>query len=471
MKNTNTHTKTIPFLCLLLLLTLLCGCSVSASSLTMVSTKRTAALTQQGEAFWEGHRAAQTYGTPQQDVTYGGNLSYALQYPETGNEAVDARIRQIVTERRDAFLQEYQAQAGAEAVLLLGYETYLTDSDQLSLVWFEAHQEADAPTPDPTVTITHFNLTSGAEVAAEELMWAGFAENAAAYCTQYFTETEPYQNGIFGNYRTLLAPESGRYTRFALTEAGVLFYFDRYDLFPGSYGAVTLTIPYEKMRAALPAPQTEEAALDPTIDPTQKLVALTFDDGPNPTHTNAILDTLEQYGAKATFFDLGSLVEKYPDVVRREEALGCETASHSYAHKNFNKLSNAEIKTDMQQTEAAFQKALGHSPSLFRPPYGACDTRVAQQIDLPICLWSVDTLDWKSRDAAEILKVIRAEGDLDGKVILMHGIYGATAEAVAQLVPQLQAEGYQLVTVSELIAARHGETPQAGKTYGYSYFQ
>ena len=203
----------------------------------------------------------------------------------------------------------------------------------------------------------------------------------------------------------------------------------------------------------------------------KKMVALTYDDGPNPKATNAILDVLEKYDARATFFDLGSLVEKYPDVVKREEALGCEVGSHSYDHKNFNKLTNAEIAADVQKTAAAFRKVLGRDPAIFRPPYGNCKDSVKKQLPMSIYLWSIDTLDWKSRDAKAIVDVVKSAGNLDGKVILMHSIYGSTAEATATLVPYLQKQGYELVTVSELVEAKHGETPQKGKIYGYSYFK
>lgn len=113
------------------------------------------------------------------------------------------------------------------------------------------------------------------------------------------------------------------------------------------------------------------------------MVALTYDDGPNPKATNAILDVLEKYDARATFFDLGSLVEKYPDVVKREEALGCEVGSHSYDHKNFNKLTNAEIAADVQKTAAAFRKVLGRDPAIFRPPYGNCKDSVKNSCRCP----------------------------------------------------------------------------------------
>ena len=179
---------------------------------------------------------------------------------------------------------------------------------------------------------------------------------------------------------------------------------------------------------------------------------------------------MEEYAVVATFYDVGYRVAQYPEVVAREAALGCEVASHSYDHKDFCQLTAAQIREDVQKTAEAFAKA-GVQPTAFRPPYGNTNATVQATIPLPIVTWSVDTMDWKTRNADSILQSIRAEGNLDGKVILMHGIYDATAEATEQLVPELLQQGYQLVTVSELISLRHGETPAAGKLYGYSYFQ
>ena len=458
----------------------LCGCSPSASGLTMVSVKKTAELKTKGEAYWADQKDRQNIGEAISVIEYGNPLSYVLQYPKTGYPAVDARIEEIVAETRNAFDQEYlpmmQEEEGkkksvsdTDPILYLGYESYLTDNDQMSLIFFETHETAST-SPFTSIHIYHFDLDADEEVSAETLMWTGFRQNASAYTQTYFTETEPYRNGLFGNYAALLAPEAGRFDRFALTPEGVLFYFDRYDLFPGSYGTVSLLIPYEDMQTKIEPPKEEPVS--ETVQPVDKpMVALTFDDGPNPQNTNAILDTLEKYDVTATFFDLGSLVERYPDVVKREVALGCEVGSHSYDHKNFSKLTDAEIADDIKKTAAAFQKVLGRDPTLFRPPYGSCDERVKKQFSMPLVLWSIDTLDWKSRDADAVMDVIKSAGNLDGKVILMHGIYSSSAEATALLIPYLLEQGYELVTVSELIEAKHGDIPQAGKLYGYSYFQ
>ncbi len=186
------------------------------------------------------------------------------------------------------------------------------------------------------------------------------------------------------------------------------------------------------------------------LDPNAPMVALTFDDGPNPIATPKILDTLEKYEAIATFFDLGSLVERFPEVVKREEAIGCEVGCHSYAHKNLVTLTAEEIEEDLEKAEAAFQKVLGHKPYLYRPPYGNINSTVKEVLDYPLITWNIDSLDWKLKNKSKNLAQIRKTKNYDGHIILMHSIYNTTADTVAILVPELIQQGYQLVTVPEL---------------------
>ena len=201
------------------------------------------------------------------------------------------------------------------------------------------------------------------------------------------------------------------------------------------------------------------------IDINKPMVALTFDDGPNPINTNKILDTLEKYNVVATFFDLGYLVENNPQVVKREEKLGCEVGNHSYRHVDLNKLNAEQIQQDMEQSEGAFEKALGHKTKLFRPPYGKANNTVKSTITYPLINWNVDTVDWESRDASKIIDKFREIANYDGKIILMHSIYASTAKAVETIVPELLEKGYQLVTVSELANNRGYENLENGRIY------
>ena len=441
-------------------------------------------------------KRAQLIGERESVIEYAAPLAYVLAYPKTSNEVIDNQIMTFVADLKREFTEKYDlkdefqkkklSQNDCNTFLYLDYDSYIVSDNKICIIFYETQETGQETYPVERVHIFHFDTNTGQRITEDFLRKAGFLEAASAYAIQYFTETPPYKDRIFGDYATTLAPSAGRFNRFALNTEGALFFFDRYDIFPGSVGRVELLVPYSALAGLLngvgleapPVVEEEEVkGEEPTekpdreIDPTKPMVALTFDDGPNPSHTGRILDTLEKHKAVATFFDLGSLVEAYPETVQRELALGCEVGSHSYSHKNFNTLTAEAIADDVQKTAKAFEDATGSEPTIFRPPYGNCNDFVKEHIPMAMVTWSVDTLDWKSKDPDAIMEVIKKEGDLDGKVILMHGIYEASAEATERLVPYLQKQGYQLVTMTELSTYKHDAKLEAGQFYGYSYFQ
>lgn len=200
------------------------------------------------------------------------------------------------------------------------------------------------------------------------------------------------------------------------------------------------------------------------IDPNKPMVALTFDDGPNPIATPRILDTLEKHKAVATFFDLGTCMRSYPNITKREKAIGCEIGSHTYSHKNLNNLTEKEIQDDINAAASIYENTLNEKLRLVRTPYGNANNTVKATLDYALINWDVDTLDWKTKNANSILKEIRSYKSLDGRIILMHSIYNSTADAVETLVPELINKGYQLVTVSEL-AKYKGYKLETGNIY------
>ncbi len=218
-----------------------------------------------------------------------------------------------------------------------------------------------------------------------------------------------------------------------------------------------------------PVPEPEEPYVR-AVDPSKPMVALTFDDGPHDTWSNAILDVLEENHALATFFEVGRNVRAHPEPVQRMAELGCEVASHSNAHKDLSKLKKKTLIKDLDTADAAFTDAGVEPPALVRPPYGAVNKNVKSATGRSIVTWTVDTEDWRSRDAQAVIDYVQNYGDLDGEIVLMHSIYESTADAVKVLVPWLQEQGYQLVTVTELLAYYYGELPQPDRFYGYSYF-
>ena len=207
------------------------------------------------------------------------------------------------------------------------------------------------------------------------------------------------------------------------------------------------------------------------IDPERPMVALTFDDGPSAEWTPVILGCLEKNHAVATFFEVGSNVDLYPELCARAEKLGCEVGSHTYGHIDLTASDAETIAQDRELCDRAFRNALGHGPSLLRPPGGAVNGEAKRLTDLPMIGWSVDTEDWRTRDVAATVAAVQNAGDLDGQVILMHSLYGSSAEATEILVPWLLEQGYQLVTVSELMQVRCGTQPQPHLYYAVDFFR
>lgn len=205
------------------------------------------------------------------------------------------------------------------------------------------------------------------------------------------------------------------------------------------------------------------------LDPNKPMVALTFDDGPSPKYTEQILAILEEYNSVATFFEIGNLAEQYPEIIKKELEIGCELGNHSYSHPNLTNISEAEAIEEIRKTNNIFIDITGSPATLIRPPYGSIGDR-ASLFEQPIVTWSVDTLDWQSRDPDSVMQIIYEEDDLDGKVILMHSIYNSSLEAAERLIPYLVDNGYQLVTVSELYEYKHGEKMNSGELYGYDSF-
>lgn len=216
---------------------------------------------------------------------------------------------------------------------------------------------------------------------------------------------------------------------------------------------------------AVQAAGAQQSATQSTdgIDPSRPMVALTFDDGPQPSVGNRIMDCLAQYGGKATFFMVGERVGSYKTEVQRMVAEGHEVANHTMNHKYLQKLGAAQIQAQVNNGNDAIQAACGVRPTLLRLPGGNHNATVVANTGMPMIQWNIDTLDWKTRNADKTVAAVLNHVK-DGDIILMHELYGATGDAVARIVPELHKRGFQMVTVSQMAAAK-GRTLEAGKLY------
>jgi len=186
-----------------------------------------------------------------------------------------------------------------------------------------------------------------------------------------------------------------------------------------------------------------------------KRIALTFDDGPHPRHTAEILDILAENDIKATFFVVGKLGNEYPELVKREIQEGHEVASHTWSHPNIADLSEEGITNELIETEE-FLASLGYKPKLFRPPEGKCGEnvlRAAASLNYDVILWTVDTRDWAHTPSSKIVDNVLSN-TRSGSIILCHDFVAydsPTPAALREIIPKLKENGYEFVTVSELL--------------------
>ncbi|RED58117.1 polysaccharide deacetylase family protein [Cohnella lupini] len=191
----------------------------------------------------------------------------------------------------------------------------------------------------------------------------------------------------------------------------------------------------------------------------RKLIALTFDDGPDGKYTPQILDILKEYKAKATFFVVGPQVKKFPDIAKRIIEEGHTIGNHSWSHSDLTKLSDKKLAVEIDKTQQAVFDATGVTPAVVRAPYGAISDKVLKAIHsmhLKHVYWTVDTLDWDGASVSNMHENVMSNTHKGG-VILMHSFGGRkhaiehTVKLLPSIIKDLTAKGYEFVTVEELI--------------------
>ncbi len=364
--------------------------------------------------------ADKSLGEEQQEVYAEKNSCIYIAYPKTGNKQTNQVIEQYVEEIKNEFT------------------THRTKLEQ------------EAPDLIPRLTLDYSNQA-----------WEGFMELSfrCAVCNlteqgtdgggETYGKQKKYYLDADGNILDLdglLGEDSETKINLMLKATGK----STEDLTAFSVYEDTLTLQWPDSKETLSVSAIRRAGM---VDPTKPMIALTFDDGPG-RYSRDFADLLTRYGARATFFVLGSNVKNFADDLKYVYEQGNEIASHTMNHKNLNLLSGAGIRKEIDDAAKAIYDAIGVYPTLIRTPYGNANKQVMSYIDGPMIKWSVDTLDWKTRDAQAVKKEI-LKGAGDGEIVLMHEIYKSSLEGLELALEELSKEGYQFVTVSELMQYRN----------------
>lgn len=353
-------------------------------------------------------------------IKYGDNSIIAVHYPILGNEQIDNKIKSIIQGYVDGFIQLTKKISPIDkkykSELNIDYEIYSHSKDIISIKFTILEDTSHYTYPSIKTHTVIYDLSKEKEL--------------------YFLPDYLEIPHIKVNYNTIKKFVKSNYINKDFIETFLPINDEHPEL---------------------------KIISNRKIDPNMPMVALTFDDGPYIRATIPILDTLKEHNSVATFFVLGNRVPRHKEIVKRIVHEGNEIGNHSYNHKQLTTLSSKELKEQIDKTQETIIEVVGSAPKIMRPTYGSYNNRLKSQVKMPMILWSIDTEDWKYRDAEKISKHI-LENVKDGDIILMHDMYISTAEAVEIIVPALINRGFQLVTVSELYEIK-GEALEVGNIY------
>lgn len=201
------------------------------------------------------------------------------------------------------------------------------------------------------------------------------------------------------------------------------------------------------------------------IDKNTKLIAFTFDDGPN-YNTSLVIDVLLKYNVTATFFITGKNIKGNEKIIKKLSENNMEIGNHTYSHLLLTKYKEDKIQEEINNTNKLVYEITKNYPTLLRPSYGAVNKRIRENSNMPIILWNIDTMDWKYKNSNKISKRIIDKAK-DGDIILMHDIHKSTLNSLDIIIPELLSKGYQIVSVSELFYYKEIDL-EKGKVYGFA---
>ena len=391
----------------------------------------------------------------------------SIEYPITENE----KNNRLISESIDKIDRDFQNTVLLATVFdkpmteTIGYQVTHNTSEALSIV-INIKQDMNGAHPASMTQFWTFDKKSGEVVgladfteqsdeAAEAIISA--AKDNISQIIKQRQQPEIDLNEIINKeaLSNFIITNDGNALAWPLGQASLL---------PSSYGELTITVPISSVSKYLqnptarkfanipkPAEKPKPAPAAPTPTVANKTIALTFDDGPGP-YTEKLLDILDKYDAKATFFLIGSKVSGQASVVRSIQARGHQLGNHSWSHPELPKLSVDQIAGEIDRTNEAIRQATGVKPSILRPPYGAVNGVVLEQLrlrNMSSILWSVDTRDWADRNS-QIVCSRAVAGARPGAVILMHDIHQTSVNAVPCILSSLKQQGYSFVTIQRL---------------------
>ena len=383
--------------------------------------------------------------------------TYIIQYPQTDDETFNETILHFVDIEKQNFLALAEKSEVTTKEVINTYTTSVNVSkynDKFYSFTFNTKTELGSEAATNYVTTFILDSESGQCITFEQLL-----KGNLRYLETFksFASEQLLTNGMAIDKEKLqetLTTDWDHYEAFAIENDELVVYFQPGTLANKELGIVSVKSSMGYLNSILAddfkSNSKEDQKTLPLVKDNHKRVALTFDDGPHPKVTEQILNILDEYNAKATFFTLGKNVKKYPEITKDIYARGHEIGNHTYTHPLLTKLSLVEVEDEYTQTENIIFETIGEYPTIFRPPFGATNEEIKSIISVQSVNWSIDTLDWKHRNANKTLQIVKSQMH-NNAVILMHDIHQPTADSLRSVLEYLQSEGYEFLTVSEVL--------------------
>lgn len=370
------------------------------------------------------------------------NTIIAINYPKTIYPKVNKKIEQFVNKEYKNFQKKYEKfiNLDQKVELNIDYEYHKINNQYISIALYVYIDTHTLDSPIRKVETLLWNIKKN----QYENIYT-FIKNKKQF--PKYLEKSLLQKYHTYNKENTLNKENIKNLPFFISDKEVTIFFPSFD---HNYSYLLLKVPFSHFNLSINKSSNKLAnytVKNNVIDPKEKVIALTFDDGPSK-YTNEVINLLKQYNINATFFILGNKVTLYKDTLKKLLQNGNEIGNHSYNHKWMIKLKEEELLNQIQQTQDIIKKELNYTPNNVRPTYGDVNKKMKEKINLNIVLWTVDTLDWKLKDSKQIAK--RGMNVKDGDIILMHDSKKRTISALKIMIPKLLEQGYQFVTINEL---------------------
>ena len=249
------------------------------------------------------------------------------------------------------------------------------------------------------------------------------------------------------------------FEHFNFIDDGLEFIFPPYQIAYYAAGEIKIVIPYDELNGIIKNKYLKYSKKNNIKQDNnrnlkefsnKKLIAFTFDDGPSYIGTNKLLDNLDKYNARVTFFVLGSRVENYKDTLTKAYKMGNTIGNHTYSHSNLLKLDNYSVMDEIKKTNETIKNITGSEAIHLRPPYGNINSDIKNISNMYTILWDLDTEDWKNKDKDRIADYIVSNAH-DGAIVLLHDLYETSVDGALLAMERLEKEGYAFVTIDEMI--------------------